>query len=48
MNCEYCKKIIRKGQQTIQVRLGYMEEDDFEPEEDLGYYHALCHAKSQK
>ena len=41
MKCSKCNKEINDN--CVEVRLGYIEDDDVYPEEDIGIYHKNCY-----
>lgn len=40
--CAICKKPIGDMEIAIQIRSGSIDNNEFEPESDIGYYHSDC------
>jgi len=46
--CQTCQEPIIKDDQVIEVRQGFVEEGDFIPETEIGFYHADCFPARQE
>jgi hypothetical protein len=43
MKCGKCGKVLMEGEKTYQIRIGYIENGEFVPEEDIGYLCGNCY-----